>query len=295
MPFLELSFALAEHDPEQAEQACFAAGALSVTLCDARDDAVLEPAPGEVRLWPATRLQALFTAAVEPASIAEVVGHALGLQPAQIEVRVVPDRAWELEWREHFHALRFGPRLWVAPSHETVREPGAIVVQLDPGLAFGTGTHPTTAMCLSWLDAHLPPAARVIDYGCGSGILALAAAKLGAHQVECFDIDPQALCATRSSTQHNGLADRIVIVEQAEALHTGADVLVANILSGALCALAARFAALLRTGGCVVLAGVLEEQATEVAQAYRAWFDIEPFAERERWVGLAGVRRQRVE
>lgn len=293
MPFHELTLDLADHDPQSAEQACFAAGALSVTFSDARDDAVLEPAPGELRLWPATRLQALFAGEVDPGAAARAVREALGSSKAAIDVRTVADRVWELEWREHFHAMRFGRRLWIAPSHETVAQQNAIVVRLEPGLAFGTGTHPTTAMCLTWLDAHLADDERAIDYGCGSGILALAAAKLGARRVQCFDIDPQALTATHASVAQNGLMDRVVTVARAEELEPGADLLVANILSGPLCELAPRFAELVRAHGRVVLAGLLDSQAEQVTQAYRAWFDMEPFGEREHWVGLAGVRRGR--
>ncbi len=291
MPFLELTFDLGALDPDAAEQACFDAGALSVTFSDARDDAVLEPAPGEIRLWPATRIRALFGAEIEPNCAAGSVADALGLPAVQICATTLADRIWELEWREHFHAMRFGRRLWIAPSHEPVSAPGAIVVRLDPGLAFGTGTHPTTAMCLAWLDEHPAAGGRVIDYGCGSGILALAAAKLGARCVECFDIDPQALSATAAGAALNGLADRVAIVEDAGQLRAGADVLIANILSGPLCALAGAFAALVRGGGRVVLAGLLEGQVGEVTDAYGAWFDMRRFAAREDWVGLAGVRR----
>lgn len=293
MPFLELTLDLADRDPQTAEDACFAAGALSVTFSDARDDAVLEPAPGELRLWPATRLQALFAGDADPGTAARAVSEALGIPKTALDLRTVADRVWELEWREHFHAMRFGRRLWIAPSHETVAQTDAIVVRLDPGLAFGTGTHPTTAMCLAWLDAHLSHGERVIDYGCGSGVLALAAAKLGVRQVQCWDIDPQALSATRSNVAQNDLVDRVVTVARDEALEAGADVLVANILSGPLCELAPRFAALVRAGGRVVLAGLLHSQAAQVTQAYRAWFDMERFAEHEPWVGLAGVRRGR--
>ncbi|MGB6449602.1 MAG: 50S ribosomal protein L11 methyltransferase [Steroidobacteraceae bacterium] len=295
MPFLQLTFDLGALDSASVEAACFAAGAFSVTLSDARDDAVLEPAPGEVRLWPATRVQALFPGEAEPTTITGAMAATLGLRPQSIDAHALPDRVWEREWLEHFHAMRFGRRLWVAPSHETVADPDAIVVQLDPGLAFGTGTHPTTAMCLTWLDAHLEAGARAIDYGCGSGILALAAAKLGAERVECFDIDPQALAAAEENAARNAVADRILVVQGASELTAEVDVLLANILSGPLCGLARRFAALVRPGGWVVLAGLLEGQAAEVTDAYRAWFDMRCFGARDEWVGLAGVRGPRAD
>lgn len=297
MPFIEVSFdlrALAREDAEAAaEAACLACGALSVTLTDAADDPVLEPLPGEVRLWPATRLAALFPAEAGTGEVVTAVAAALSLPVGLLAARPVADRAWEREWLAHFHAMRFGRRLWVAPRHEPVARADAAVVRLDPGLAFGTGTHPTTAMCLEWLDAHLEPGARAIDYGCGSGILALAAAKLGAARVECFDIDPQALIATEANAAENDLAARVRIVHGAEDLAPGADLLLANILSEPLRALASRFAELVRGAGRVVLAGLTASQAAEVTEAFRPWFDIDRFAARDDWVGLAGVRRAR--
>jgi len=290
VPFLELTFDLGAIAAQAAEEACFAVGALAVTLTDARDDPVLEPAPGEVRLWPATRAQALFCEQAEPTAARLALAAALAVPPASIAARLVPDRAWERAWLADFHAMRFGERLWVAPHHEPVTEPGAVVVQLDPGLAFGTGTHPTTAMCLEWLERHLEAGARAIDYGCGSGILAIAAAKLGARRIECYDSDPQALCAARENAARNGVADRVIALERAEALALGADVLLSNILAGPLCELAPRFAALVRAQGRVVLAGLLASQVAEVTEACRAWFDVRPFAIRDDWVGLAGAR-----
>src|SRR6266853_4418369 len=193
-----MSFDLGALDPQAAEDACWACGASAVTFVDARDDAVLEPLPGEFRLWPRTRLKCLFVQAHDASGTRAALGAALGLDPALIGVHELAERVWEREWLRDFHPLRFGRRLWVCPHHEQVTEPGAVVVALDPGLAFGTGSHPSTALCLTWLDGHLGPGASVIDYGCGSGVLALAAAKLGAAQVHCFDIDPQALTAARA-------------------------------------------------------------------------------------------------
>jgi ribosomal protein L11 methyltransferase len=289
--YLALSVELEGQDPEGAEAACFAAGAVSVTLTDAVDDAILEPAPGEVRLWPRTVMQALFPSeSAGPEAIIALAG-ALDLPASRVRVERVADRVWEREWLKDFHAMRFGKRLWVAPHHESVDEPGAIVVRLDPGLAFGTGTHPTTALCLEWLDANLALGATVIDYGCGSGILAIAAAKLGARHASCFDIDPQALIATRDNATANDVGARVQAYESAEDLPRPVDFLVANILSGPLCELAPSFATLLRPGGSLVLAGLMEHQATEVAQAHSAWFDMHPFGKRDDWVGLSGRRR----
>ncbi|MGH8220553.1 MAG: 50S ribosomal protein L11 methyltransferase [Steroidobacteraceae bacterium] len=297
MPLLELTFELdpLSNEAEEAalEAACFAAGALSVTLTDAADDPVLEPLPGEVRLWPSTRVAALFPADAPLLAASRAVAAALALPAERIIAREVADRPWEREWLAHSHAMRFGRRLWVAPHHERVAEPGAVVVQLDPGLAFGTGTHPTTALCLEWLDERLEPGARAIDYGCGSGILGLAAAKLGAAEVECFDFDPQALTAAETNAAANGVSDRLRPVARDCDLTPGADVLLANILAEPLVALAPRFAELARAGGTLVLAGILTNQGDEVTEAYRAWFDMARFGARDDWVGLAGVRRSR--
>lgn len=286
---LSLGFDLGALDPQRAEQACFECGASAVTFLDAQDDPVLEPAPGEFRLWRATRVQCLFQD--RPAdAVTAALAAALGLEAAHITVSVLPERAWEREWLKHFHALRFGRRLWVCPRHETVRTPGAAVVLLDPGLAFGTGTHPSTALCLEWLDAHLAPGTRVIDYGCGSGVLALAAARLGAARVHCFDIDPQALLATADNAQMNGLAERITVHGRADELPPGADVLLANILAAPLVQLAPRLAALLTPGGVAVLAGLMRHEAADVTAAYGACFDVVPFGEREEWACLAARR-----
>jgi ribosomal protein L11 methyltransferase len=289
--YLELSFDLGSLDPQAAEEAAFACGACAVTFVDARDDPVLEPAPGELRLWPATRVKCLFTPERDRPPLPGALGASLGVDPALIDVQRVVERAWEREWLRDSHARRFGRRLWVRPHHERVSEPGAIVVALDPGMAFGTGTHASTALCLAWLDARLTPGARVIDYGCGSGVLALAAAKLGARAVHCFDIDPQALVATRANARANRIASRVHLHDSCATLPGNANVLLANILVGTLCALTARFASLLRHGGEVVLAGLMEPEAAYVTDTYAACFDVARFGDRDGWVCLAGRRR----
>jgi ribosomal protein L11 methyltransferase len=292
--FLALDFELRGLDPDRAEQACLASGALAITFSDSRDDAVLEPAPGEVRLWPATRLQALYPAHCDAAALTARLAQELELGAGRIGAQLLADRAWEREWLRDFHAMRFGRRLWVCPSHEQVSESGAVVVRLDPGLAFGTGTHPSTALCLEWLDAKLRPGTRVIDYGSGSGVLGIAAALLGATQVDAFDIDPQALLATVENAAANGLGARLAVRAATAQLPARTDVLLANILAGALCELAADFAARLGAGGSVVLAGILAEQAEAVACVYAPWFDIAPCGQREGWVALEGTRKSDV-
>jgi ribosomal protein L11 methyltransferase len=288
--FLELSFDLGPLEPEVAESACFACGASAVTFVDSRDDPVLEPLPGEFRLWPATRLQALFEHTAEPEGLVHRLSAALGIPTGLIRAHTVADRVWEREWLKDFHAMRFGRRLWVCPHHEKVDDAGAAVVHMDPGLAFGTGTHPTTALCLEWLDGNLASGARVIDYGCGSGVLAAAALKLGAELAHCFDIDPQALTAARDNAAANGISTSLRIHTSADSLPEGVDTLLANILSGPLCELAPRFASLVRPGGELVLAGLMDYEVSDVTRAYGAWFHMRPFGHREGWAGLSGRR-----
>jgi ribosomal protein L11 methyltransferase len=287
---LAVSLDLEGLDAETVEDACFAAGALSISYTDRRDDPILEPAPGEFRLWPATRMQALFPAELAAPRLLADLGARLGLDASRFELQSVADRSWEREWLRDFHAIRCGSRLWICPSHAEVTEPGAVVVQLDPGLAFGTGTHPTTRLCLEWLDAQSRPATRVIDYGCGSGILAIAALKLGARAADAFDIDPQALIATRDNARANAVYERLCIHESAAALAPGADLLLANILSGPLCELGPVFRGLLAPGGQLVLAGLLDEQADEVIRAYEPWIALRRWASRDGWTCLSGQR-----
>ncbi|HKZ73647.1 MAG TPA: 50S ribosomal protein L11 methyltransferase [Steroidobacteraceae bacterium] len=291
MPFTTLTFELGSRDPEATETTCFALGALSVTLTDVGDDPVLEPAPGEVRLWPATRVQALFADGIDPDVARAALAAAAGLDREGIVPGRLEDRVWEREWLENFHAMRFGRRLWISPRHARVTETGAVIIQLDPGLAFGSGTHATTALCLEWLDAHLARGESVIDYGCGSGVLAIAAARLGAAAAWCYDIDAQALIAARDNAAANGVGERVHVVATAASLPAGCDLLVANILAGTLRELAPGLARLVRPGGRAVLSGILEAQAGEVTRAYDAWFDTVQSDVRDGWVRLAARRK----
>src|SRR5688572_3465909 len=291
MPQIALTLDLDGLDAERVEEACFEFGAQAVSYTDQRDDAILEPAPGEFRLWPHSRLQALFPFDCKPQELVAGAAHVLRVEPQQISVEMLADKVWEREWLRDFHPMSFGRRLWVAPHHSHVHTQGAVIVRLDPGLAFGTGTHATTAMCLSWLDEHARDGQVAIDYGCGSGVLAVAAVKLGARTAHAFDIDPQALTATRDNATANQVENQVQVVASDAQLPTGADILLANILCGPLCELAPRFAALTAPGGKIVLAGLLATQADEVTRAHAPWFDISPFATRDGWTALAGIRR----
>ncbi|MEO6187173.1 MAG: 50S ribosomal protein L11 methyltransferase, partial [Steroidobacteraceae bacterium] len=214
---------------------------------------------------------------------------ALNLPASRIRAERIADRVWEREWLKDFHAMRFGRRLWVVPNHEPPpADPEAVMVRLDPGLAFGTGTHPSTALCLTWLDSRLPPDATVIDYGCGSGVLAVAAARLGARAAHAFDIDPQALIATHDNATANSVADIVQIHSSAATLPAQVDVVVANILAGTLVQLAPQLCGYLPPGGQLVLAGILKQQVHEVRAGFAHWIELTVFAERDGWSALSG-------
>jgi ribosomal protein L11 methyltransferase len=299
MPFLQLTLAIGAADPEPFEDVLLEAGASSITLEDAQDNPVLEPAPGTTPLWPLVNLKALFDAAVSRESILNALRVELGHELPQARFEIIEDRVWEREWLKDFKPMRFGNRLWICPGGQTPpdtrlptpdSEPPCLIM-LDPGLAFGTGTHPTTALCLEWLDANDVRDKRVIDYGCGSGILAIAALKLGAREVYAVDIDPQALLATRDNATLNAVADRLRVGMAGDLKGVQADVLLANILAEPLKELAPTFGELVVPGGRIVLSGVLGVQAQEVAARYTSWFDIAPAAIRDDWARIDGARR----
>lgn len=300
MPFLQLTLTVGEADPSPFEDALLAAGATSITLEDAADDPVLEPAPGATPLWPRVLIKALFEGAAAPDDVLAALNDALPQPLPPHTFEVLADRAWEREWLKDFRPMKFGRRLWICPGGQrppraelvTSHESSApVLIELDPGLAFGTGTHPTTALCLDWLDGADVEGQRVLDYGCGSGVLAIAALKLGAAHALALDIDHQALIATRDNAERNGVADRLTVQLVMDAPLAPADIVIANILAGPLEQLAPTLAALVREGGRLVLSGILREQAPAVAARYAAWFDIAPAIEREDWTRLDGVRR----
>jgi len=289
--YLELCFELAGLDAAAVEQACLAGGAIAVTFSDAGDAPVLEPRPGEMRLWGRTQVQALFGPASPALDCLLRLAAALGREPGEIRLRMLADRVWEREWLRDFHARRFGRRLWICPTHEDVAEEDAVLVRLDPGLAFGTGTHASTALCLEWLDAQPVVPSPVIDYGCGSGVLGIAAARLGAAAVHAYDIDPQALEATRQNARRNGVAQRLRVHRAPHALPRRPRLILANILAETLVTLAAWFSARTAPGAQLVLSGLLESQVAEVTAAYATCFDVTLFGARDGWACLVAQRR----
>jgi ribosomal protein L11 methyltransferase len=286
MPFLQLTLSIGSADPAPFEDALQAAGATSITLEDAGDDPVLEPPPGATPLWPRVRIKALFDAAADP--------DALHASFPEATLEHLADRVWEREWLKDFRPMRFGQRLWICPGGQRPQldaSAAPCLIELDPGLAFGTGTHPTTALCLEWLDGAALQGKFVIDYGCGSGVLAVAALKLGAAAAFAVDIDPQALIATRDNAARNHVSERLSVALPGEAGPRRADILLADILAEPLLELAPTFAQRVGTGGHVVLSGILQGQAATVASRYAAWFDMRPATVRDDWALLHGVRR----
>ncbi len=283
------------------ERWLFAAGAISVTYKDQADQPILEPEPGEVCLWDAIILVGLFAQnqATDDLHSALLLAAAVqDLDPPAYQVHQLTDTPWERSWMSNFAPMQFGPRLWIVPSHFAPVDSQATNILLDPGLAFGTGTHDTTALCLQWLgrttDATAEPFSgqQVVDYGCGSGVLAIAAAKLGAQLVWAVDIDEQALVATRQNADSNGVLDSI-IVGKPDILPDllRCDVLLANILCKPLIALADDFAKFVRPGGCLVLSGILEEQIEALRLRYNMDFELEPPLVQQGWVLMRATRR----
>ncbi|GHY11394.1 50S ribosomal protein L11 methyltransferase [Vibrio cholerae] len=265
-------------------------GAVSVTFLDAKDTPVFEPLPGETRLWGDTDVVALYEADMDTSLILQQIKASNMLAEGFAhKVEQVEDKDWEREWMDNFHPMQFGRRLWICPSWREVPDPQAVNVMLDPGLAFGTGTHPTTALCLEWLDNLDLSGKNVIDFGCGSGILAIAAIKLGAAKVIGIDIDPQALLASKDNAARNGVEDQIDVYlpkDQPEGLM--ADVVVANILAGPLRELSPIIKGLLKPGGQLAMSGILDTQAESVAEFYRDDLELDPIAEKSEWCRISG-------
>jgi ribosomal protein L11 methyltransferase len=298
MPWLELSLTIRSDQQPQAEAALEDLGALSVTLMDADADtpdeaAIFEPGVGETPLWQTLTLLALFDADTDRPGLLHVLHDALPeLAPDRIAFREVADQDWERAWMDLFRPMRFGRRLWIYPWNidPPPGDDGTALVRLDPGLAFGTGTHPTTALCLEWLDSLALADKTVIDYGCGSGVLAIAALKLGAAAAIGVDNDPQALTASHDNATRNGVAERLSLYLPNDLPgDSRGDAFVANILSGPLHELAPRFAALCEPGAPFALSGILAGQEAELLERYAAcgFTDLRATT-REDWVRIDG-------
>ncbi len=290
---------------EVLEDWMFSAGALSVTLRDSEDDddiahAVLEPVPGEVRLWDDVTVVGLFAQNTNPAELRDALYLAAalaGMSLPDYQVTSLGDKAWERAWMDDFAPMQFGERLWICPTEQEVPDATAVTIRLDPGLAFGTGTHATTAQCLDWMgnwtSKTITPFTdkRVIDYGCGSGVLAIAALMLGAEKAWAVDIDQQALLATMTNAEQNGVEEKIV-VGLPDILDTvKADILFANILYKPLMELADKLAQGVHPGGSLVLSGILEEQMDSLRLRYNNSFEFGPSLVQDGWALMSAVRR----
>jgi ribosomal protein L11 methyltransferase len=291
MVWLQFSVEVPANQVDAVSEAFTAINALSITVLDAGDEPLLEPAPGETPLWSMTRIVALFEGNENAAKIKQQFNTAFSGPLPDILVERLEDRDWSSTWRDTFGQMCFGERLWVCPVGESPPDTEAIIVHLDPGLAFGTGTHTTTALCLEWLDAHPPVNQQVVDYGCGSGILAIAACKLGAKKAFAVDIDPQALQATRENASRNGINAGLKVLLPGELDADPVDLIIANILARPLIELSAELANNVASGGTILLTGILAEQAEAVMLAYTPCFDFVMPVVRENWVLLEGVRK----
>jgi len=297
MAWTEVSLSVPREQAEQAEQALELQGALAVTLEDQADVPVLEPALGTAPLWPIVQIRGLFEQPADRSTILfGLLASGVIERPECIAWREVAEQNWERAWMDRFAPMQFGQHLWIVPSGmQGPDDPAALQLKLDPGLAFGTGTHPTTALCLEWIDGLDFNGLKVLDFGCGSGVLGIAAALKGAASVCCVDNDPQALLATADNAARNGVSASIQCylpehwpAGQNEII--AYDVILANILAGPLIDLAKPLTACLSQNGHMVLSGILQDQAESVAAAYAASCGPMALQQREEWVRLHGQR-----
>ena len=276
-------------DQQAISDAMEAAGAVSITYQDAGDQPVLEPLPGETPLWNDIIITGLFSENFEriPFLLFELKDHP-SWEIKELRTEVLEDQDWERAWMKDFQPMKFGDNLWIYPSWSEMPDDNSVKILLDPGLAFGTGTHPTTALCLEWLDQHPPQDKTVIDFGCGSGILAIAAAKLGAKEIHATDIDEQALIATQDNMQRNQIdAKRILTCMPENLAVQEADLVLANILSEPLITLSTQLISLLKPNGQIVLSGILQTQLDAVLAAYSNELEDIEIKELKEWVRIS--------
>lgn len=293
MPWLQVRLAITPEQAAHWEDVLLDLGADSVTFMDGEDQPIYEPDLGTTPLWNKTSLLALFDQdSFNETALKQQLDMLCNPHSMQFQIEALPEQDWERCWMDSFQPMQFGQRLWVVPSWHAAPEPDAVNLLLDPGLAFGTGTHPTTALCLEWLDQNFQAGTQVLDFGCGSGILAIASLLLGAEHATCTDIDPQALEATADNAQRNHIDSSKLTLHLAANMPqtTEFDVVLANILAGPLVELSSQLARHARLGGQLVLSGILREQADEVRAAYAPYFDLEPTRFKDEWVCITGTR-----
>ena len=294
MPWIQLKINTTNQYAEQFSDLLEESGAVSVTFQDTYDNPVFEPLPGETRLWGNTDLIGLYDADIDTHQLISMLqGSPLFSDEITYKIEQLEDKDWEREWMDNFHPMKFGQKLWICPSWREVPDPNAVNVMLDPGLAFGTGTHPTTSLCLQWLDSLDLKDKTVIDYGCGSGILAIAALKLGAKSVIGVDIDPQALQASRDNAERNHVSEQLsLFLAKDLPANLEADIVVANILAGPLKELEPNIEILVKPNGLVGLSGILATQADSVYKAYQADFQLDPIVTLDEWCRITGRKSQ---
>jgi ribosomal protein L11 methyltransferase len=289
MSWLEVSVQVSKEKAPLVEQLLENQSVLALTLTDSADDPVLEPGVGETPLWPSVCITALFGADQPREPLSRLLSLVPGIdRPQQVSFRKVEDQQWERAWLDRFKPMQFGRDLWIVPGNLEAPATAGHVLRLDPGLAFGTGTHPTTRLCLQWIDGHDFKDRLMVDFGCGSGVLGIAAAIKGATRVIAVDNDPQALLATRDNADRNHVTDKINAVLPDQFRPAQADIILANILAGPLIDLSADLLKALRPGGSLVLSGVLEEQADEVIAAYQPYTDPLLVTKDDGWVCISG-------
>tara|TARA_B110000196_G_scaffold212606_1_gene182391 strand:- start:5011 stop:5910 length:900 start_codon:yes stop_codon:yes gene_type:complete len=299
MAWIQLKVDVLPDQIEVIEDAMLLEGAQAVTLQDGADQPILEPELGTMPVWDKTIVIGLFDAEINGEQLMSNMQSLFALDPATKDqafpdhkLELVEDKDWERAWMDNFHPMPFGDRLWVCPSWKDPEEKDAVNLMLDPGLAFGTGTHPTTAHCLRFLDQAVEGNELVVDYGCGSGILGIAALLLGSDRMLGVDNDPQALIATRQNAERNGISnDRYDVVLPENTHKIQADIMVANILAGPLISLAENIANLTKVGGKLALSGLLSHQADEVRQAYEPWFKMDGMQQQDDWIILTGTKK----
>lgn len=291
MAWIQTNITVEETLAEPLSDAFMDVGASSVTFEDAKDQPIYEPEIGTTPIWSQTKVIGLFDAEMDSNNIIDILCLLNPqLEESAFKVEQLEDKDWIRAWMDQFKPMQFGERLWIVPSWTEAPQPDAVNLMLDPGMAFGTGTHPTTAQCLTWLDHNAPQDLTVIDYGCGSGVLALAASKLGAKSVAGTDIDPQAIIASNQNAERNHADIEFKLVKAFDS--EPVDLLIANILAGPLKELAEEFDRLLKPGGTLVLSGLLTSQAKELQDHYQTFgIDLNTSLSQDEWGLLAGTKQ----
>lgn len=291
MHWIQLLFETGKNRAAELENELTALGAMAVTLSDAEDQPLFEPDPGDTPLWDAVRVMGLFDAATETDQLIQTLTARLAgaLPPHKIEI--LEDKDWVKAWMDQFQPIQFSDRLWICPTWLEPPDPSAANIMLDPGMAFGTGTHATTALCLEWLANVEVDGKTLVDYGCGSGILGIGALLLGCGKVRAVDIDPQALQATANNVQQNNISPQWIEISLPQNLTADpADIVVANILAGPLTGLAPVLTGLVKPGGKIALSGILTSQTEQITAVYQKEFDFDTLIEKDGWVLLSATK-----